>query len=35
MCEITDEVAGNVFKHIAQQQVLVARVVDFDKNGKA
>lgn len=34
MCEITDEVQGNCLKMIMQKQVLAARIIDFDKNGK-
>ena len=34
MCEITDEISGNVFKYLAQKSIFAARVIDLDKNGK-
>lgn len=33
-CEITDEISGNVVKHLADQSIFTARVIDLDKNGK-
>ena len=34
LCEITDEISGNVVKHLADRSIFAARVIDFDKNGK-
>lgn len=33
-CEITDEITGNVVKHLADKSIFSARVIDMDKNGK-
>jgi predicted RNA-binding protein with RPS1 domain len=35
MCEITDQITGNVFKHLQEKSIFAARVIDTDKNGKA
>jgi translation initiation factor 2 alpha subunit (eIF-2alpha) len=32
--EITDEITGNVFKHLQKKMIFIARVIDHDKNGK-
>jgi len=34
ICEITDEISGNVFKHLQKKMVFTARVIDHDRNGK-
>jgi len=34
MCEITDEISGNVIKYLADKSVFAARVIDLDKNGR-
>lgn len=34
MCEITDEISGNVVKYLADKSIFAARVIDTDKNGK-
>ena len=34
ICEITDEISGNVFKHLQKKMIFAARVIDHDKNGK-
>lgn len=34
MCEVTDELQGNVFQFLAQKVIFPARVIGFDKNGK-
>lgn len=32
--EITDDITGNVFKHLSKKMIFAARVIDHDKNGK-
>jgi len=34
MCEITDEISGNVIKYLQDKHIFAARVIDTDKNGK-
>ena len=34
VCEITDDISGNVFKFLQKKSVFAARVIDHDKNGK-
>ena len=34
ICEITDDITGNVFKHLQKKMIFAARVIDHDKNGK-
>ena len=34
ICEITDEISGNVFRYLAQRSIFAARVIDLDKSGK-
>jgi hypothetical protein len=33
ICEITDDLAGNAVKHIADRSIFVARIIDFDSKG--
>jgi len=34
MCEITDEISGNVIKYLSEKSIFAARVIDTDKHGK-
>lgn len=34
MCEITDEISGNVIRYLSEKSIFAARVIDTDKNGK-